>query len=78
MHNYLRFDGVNFTREESSIYPHNEVRSLGNYRNSPFVTGQSNAINGLKTEILNYETNTWVEVDDYPFSNGDRFVYCTI
>ena len=48
--------------------------ALGSYRNSPFVTGQNSATNGLKTEILNYSLGEWVQVDDYPFSNGNRYV----
>ena len=49
--------------------------ALGSYRNSPFVTGGNpSATNGLKTEILNYSLGEWVQADDYPFSNGDRYV----
>ena len=48
--------------------------ALGSYRNSPFVTGQSSATNGLKTEILNYGLGEWVQADDYPVSNGNRYV----
>ena len=29
---------------------------------------------GLETEILDYSTSTWVQVDDYPFSDNDRYV----
>ena len=46
--------------------------ALGSYRKSPFVTGHNSASNdnaGLKTEILNYESQEWEEADDYPLPN---------
>ena len=72
---YFSFDGTNFITEASSQYPHYEVWALGNYRNSPFVTGHDSTTNGLKTEILDYEAGEWNQAEDYPFSNGDRYVY---
>ena len=54
--------------------PHAYILALGSYRNSPFVTGQASKTNGLKTEIFDMEANEWVQLDDYPFSNGDRYV----
>ena len=48
--------------------------ALGSYRNSPFVTGENSATNGLKTEILNYSSEEWEQAGDYPFSNRDRYV----
>ena len=48
------------------------VSALGSYRNSPFVTGNYDPTNGLKTEILDYNAEQWNEAKDYPFSNGDR------
>ena len=75
MNNYFRFDGVDFKPEAASHYGHQMVRALGNYKNSPFVTGSQYQRNGyLKTEILDYESRTWIEVDDYPFSSGDKYV----
>ena len=51
--------------------------ALGSYRNSPFVTGHYDYTNGFKTEILDYEAGEWTQKADYPFSNGDRYVYST-
>ena len=48
--------------------------ALGSYRNSPFVTGQDSATNGLKTEILNLGSGEWEQAGDYPFSYGNRYV----
>ena len=48
--------------------------ALGSYRNSPFVTGHYSAINGLKTEILNYALGEWELTLDYPFSNNNRYL----
>ena len=48
--------------------------ALGSYKNSPFVTGQNIASNGLKTEILNLGSGEWEQAGDYPFSNGNRYV----
>ena len=69
----LRFDGVNFKKETSSLFEHLDVWSLGNYQDSPFVTGHHSSTDGLKTEILDYESAEWTQAADYPFSNGDRF-----
>ena len=78
---YFRFNGATTKPETPSNFPHKYVRSLGNYKNSPFVTGHSGSSTyGLKTEILNYSTSTWVQADDYPFSNTAEYVtvdiYC--
>ena len=70
----FRFDGINFKKEASSLFPHLNVWALGFYKNSPFVTGQDSSINGLKTEILDYAAGEWVGASDFPFSNGDRLV----
>ena len=70
------FDGTNFQSEPSSIFPHNLVKALGNYKDSPFVTGSYP--DSLKTEILDYGTSTWVQTADYPFSNTDVYVLNTI
>ena len=75
----FRFDGINFKKEASSLFPHLNVWALGFYKNSPFVTGQDSSINGLKTEILDYAAGKWVGAPDFPFSNGDRLViYITL
>jgi len=66
------FNGETFKTEPSSKFSHQYVRALGSYRKSPFVTGHYSKTNGLKTEILHYEAGYWYQVDDYPFSNGDR------
>ena len=48
---------------------------MGNYQNSPFVTGDDSSSNGLKTEILDYEAEEWQQAADYPFAgSGDRYV----
>ena len=72
--NFFSFDGTNFKSEASSQFPHFYVLVLGSYRNSPFVTGQNSAINGIKTEILDYEAGEWKQSADYPFTNGNRYV----
>ena len=72
---FFRFNGATTKAETSSNFPHKEVRSLGNYRDSPFVTGHSGSSTyGLKTEILNYQTNLWVQAEDYPFSNTNEYI----
>ena len=49
------------------------IRSLGSYRGSPFAAGGWPG--GLETEILNYGTNTWVQGENYPFSNNGQYVF---
>ena len=66
---FSRFNGASFKFEPSSKFAHDWV-SLGSFHNFPFVTGGYHSTNGLKTEILEY--GTWIQVEDYPFSNGDR------
>ena len=73
------FDGVTFKKEKSSEFPHRRVSALGNYKNSPFVTGHlsstgvtDGSIIGLRTEILDYENSRWVQAKDYPFPNNER------
>lgn len=72
---FISFDGINTNPEASSNFKHNRT-ALGKYRNSPFVTGHAYPKTGppLKTEILDYQTSTWVEVEDYPFSWGGKYV----
>ena len=70
------FDGTNFQSETSSLFPHRYVLALGNYRDSPFAVG--NYPTGLETEVLDYATRTWVQGDDYPFSNNNQYVLYTI
>ena len=69
---FFSFDGTNFKTEPSSQYPHWDVRALGNYRNSPFVTGDDGSGDsyGLKTEILDYEAGEWNQAEDYPFAGN--------
>ena len=69
-HYFFSFDGTNFKTEPSSQYPHWDVRALGNYRKSPFVTGHDSSPNGLKTEILDYEAGQWNQAEDYPFAGN--------
>ena len=70
---FSSFDGATFKTEASSKFPHNSVRALGSYRNSPFVTGHDSSTNGLTTEILDYEQGEWEQESDYPFSNNNRY-----
>ena len=47
---------------------------MGSYRKSPFVTGSELDVGskeGLKTEILDHAAEKWIEVADYPFTNGE-------
>ena len=71
---FSRFNGETFKTEPSSQFPHYKVYALGSYRNSPFVAGHDSSTNGLETEILNYGSEEWEQAEDYPFSNGDRYV----
>ena len=70
------FNGVTFKKEESSKFPHQRVGALANYKNSPFVTGDlysTGVTDGsLKTEILDYGNNKWVQEDDYRFPNSEK------
>ena len=79
LHIYFSFNGSTFQTEPSTTFAHYLTTSLGNYRDSPFITGsRDNAsgqvIDALKTEILNYESSTWVQADDFPFSNSQQYV----
>ena len=54
--------------------------ALGNYKNSPFVTGDLYADynedasydGGLRTEILDYKNSKWVQAADYEFPDSNR------
>ena len=72
---FSRFNGASFKTEPSSKFPHYYVMGLGSYRNSPFVTGHLSSTNGLKTEILDYDSQKWEQLADYPFSTGNRYVH---
>ena len=73
---FSRYNGVRFKIEQSSQWFHELVYALGSYRGSPFVTGTKRVDQfdwGLKTEIFHSEsTRKWIQVADYPFSNGNR------
>ena len=69
---FSSFNGATFKTEQSSKFPHFDVMALGSYRNSPFVTG-SYETNGLKTEILDYDSEKWEQLADYPFSTGNKY-----
>ena len=53
---------------------------MGNYRDSPFVTGSGSSeefgssLHGLATEIFDYRAKEWYQADEYPYSTGDRFI----
>ena len=77
---FFSFDGTSTHREALTEFGHHRT-ALGNYRNSPFVTGGGIGSHaGLKTEILDRESGTWVQADDYPFAleeaipNGNQYV----
>ena len=63
------FNGSTFKTEPSSKFLHSGVYALGNYKDSPFVTGDlsSSTVDGLVTEILDYENSEWVRAEDYKF-----------
>ena len=69
---FFSFDGTNFTTEPSSQYSYQYVYALGNYRDSPFVTGGSY---DLTTEILDYEARTWNFESNYPYSWANAYRY---
>ena len=74
----FRYNGETLKIEPSSKYSHALVYALGSYRNSPFVTGHYSSTNGLKTEILDYDAGQWNEAVEYPYSNGDRYIFTLI
>ena len=75
---FCSFDGTTVQGEASSTHQHARVFNMGNYKNSPFVTGHhypdhnSDNSSGFATEIFNYDNNEWVQVQDYPFSTGNQ------
>ena len=75
---FFSFDGETFKTEASTKFLHQNVLALGSYRNSPFVTGHGSSTNGLKTEMLDYDSEKWEQLADYPFSTGDRYVHQVI
>ena len=40
---------------------------LGSYKGSPFVTGSWSPHN-IKTELVDYDSNQWMEVADFPYA----------
>ena len=62
-------------RDASSQFCHYNVLALGSYRESPFVTVNDALSERLKAEIHNIGTEKREQVADFPFSNGDRWVY---
>ena len=70
---FSSFDGTSITTEVPSINHHRKVSGLGNYKDAPFVTGSdynSAKFSFLKTEILDYEMDTWEVKEDFPFSTN--------
>ena len=68
---FSRFDGNSFKVESPSTYSHSQVDALGVYKGAPFVTGSYSPLN-KKTEILDYASQQWNVVADYPFTSGAR------
>ena len=66
------FDGENFQNEASSIHFHTFVKTLGSYRNQPFVTGGyfDHTSYHVKTEIYNENLNRWMPGPDFPYSKS--------
>ena len=65
--NVSRKGTITIQKEISSHYTHTDVRSLGSYKGSPFVTGGGySAVKNKKTELLNIETEKWEVKADYP------------
>ena len=75
----FRFDGNDFKTEPSSNYPHSRVNVLGVFKGRPFVTGSHTG--NVKTEILDYASEQWNVMADYPFSSESRYLlnsFCLI
>ena len=67
------YDGSNFKKIEESKYSHERISGLSNYQGQAFITGCSTCcVCSLKTEILNLQTMTWSDADDYPYTSGKR------
>lgn len=65
----LSFNGTTFINQTDSNIDHRKTLSLGSYKEQPFTTGGT-WTNTKKTEIFNFDLNTWELVDDYPFAEG--------
>ena len=69
---------ITIQKEISSHYTHTDVRSLGSYKGSPFVTGGGySAVKNKKTELLNIETEKWEVKADYPTERYLNFLSYT-
>ena len=66
--NILRFDGTLFKTEKPSTHHHRLTYALGIYKEQPFVTGSHYPYN-KQTEIMNYGSQQWNVVAEYPFSS---------
>ena len=78
---FSSWDGETFKNEPLTAFTHYLAMALGSYRDSPFVTGSfatgpglDSPVDGVETEILDYASGTWVQADDYPFSETGRYV----
>ena len=59
------YDGVAFRTHANSTNLHWSI-SLGNHNGFPFAAG-SHSPNTNKTETYNITTDTWTELEDYPY-----------
>ena len=72
------FDGENYQSVESSKYWHYATRNLANYQGKALTTGcypssrysEYGALEcHLKTELMDMDTQTWLDGPDFPFSD---------
>lgn len=61
---YFSFNGVTFKKEPSTQAGHQNVFALGNFKDSPFITGSDFTYFGVTTSILNYEQGVWLSTWD--------------
>ena len=62
---FYSYDGTVFHNHQNSKNDH-ALTTLANFNESPFAVGDY-YVEHSKAEIFNIATNTWTEVDDYPF-----------
>merc|ERR1711953_36589 len=72
-HMYLPKTGGIGLNRTTTIYPHKETYTLGNYRGNPFIVG-SHSPDNVKTEIMDRDYQ-WEEAAHYPFSNSNFIHY---
>ena len=58
----------------SSNYPHKWILTMGSYKGLPFATG-SFLPHNKKTEIYEFGNHYWKEAKDYPYNDGEEWVF---